>query len=229
MEAQATVLLGINRFTALVYTHYHKEWWANSSRRIIIFVVVPGVIMGIVVNFTDVYFMKVVDNGLVPKMESDLLPHIGFGIAGFFSILYCFVLVFTYIYIWYTIRQHRQVNLVIISSNHLVGRGVIQKRREIKLLALSALICATQIIVTTFLLLKFVLRNIDSDLSIYNCISTMYSSVNPYFIILFSDAIRKNISRYLFQQTPKKIVSTPQNSTALTANFKGGNVYFVKL
>uniref|UniRef100_A0A1I7SGZ7 G protein-coupled receptor n=1 Tax=Bursaphelenchus xylophilus TaxID=6326 RepID=A0A1I7SGZ7_BURXY len=171
MQAQATLLLGINRFSAIVYSQHHSRWWRASYPYIAGFIISPGVAMGIIVMHSDVYYKKL-GYSLIPKMSSDDVSHYGFGVTGACLMLYCVILVIMYLYIWQQVRRHRHNTVKRLTfmqrTTYFIKSSIVQKRREKKLVMLSALICCTQVCATVFLVLKFVLRTFDADLSIYN-------------------------------------------------------------
>ncbi|CAD5228617.1 unnamed protein product [Bursaphelenchus xylophilus] len=224
MQAQATLLLGINRFTAIVYSQRHSQWWTSSRRAIAAFIILPGVVMGGVIMFSDMYYVPYDHGGVIPKMVNKALAHIGFGIAGLLLILYCLALIFMYLYIWYVVRQHRFSAVYKVTdvpqTVQVVNRNAIQRRREKKLLIMSALICATQVAASTFLVYKFTHGKIDQDLSLYNFFSTVYSAVNPYFVIAFSDVIRQRLVE-AFTRSNKGLKVEPHHSSSLAVI--GGN------
>ncbi|CAD5220910.1 unnamed protein product [Bursaphelenchus okinawaensis] len=210
MQAQATLLLGINRFTAIVFSQIHNKLWTSSRVAITAFICIPGLIMGTVVMFTDVYYMVYKSTGLIPRMVSKALPHVGFGVSGLLMVIYCIALIIMYMYIWYVVRQHRFST--VYENNTSSHRVNVQRRREKKLLIMSALICATQVVATSFLGYKFFHGSIDQDLSLYNFFSTMYSAMNPYFVIAFSEVIRQRcVEIFSCGSQPTKV--DPQSST----------------
>ncbi|CAD5228557.1 unnamed protein product [Bursaphelenchus xylophilus] len=184
VQAQCTLMLGINRFTVIKCERITHVWMRAPFTLTIL--IVPGLFIGATLSFSGVAYIPSDIGGLVPKLTSELIKRILFGITGFMMMSYSAILIVMYLYIWNVVRSQRPINRLAESSQR---REAVQRRREIKLLTMSCLICLAQILMTCYLVYK-TLSGVDRELRIYTLLSVLYSSLNPYLLFFFSDTIR---------------------------------------
>lgn len=123
-----------------------------------------------------------------------------YGISGLFLITYTIAIFVIYGVIFVTLRKHqsRQTGVPSTITTAFTNRAAIHKRREMKLLLMSVIVCLIQLVITTYITLKFIIgSSFDEKLNIYNVLVVFYSGLNPYLLISLSEVLRQRALRYI--------------------------------
>ncbi|KAI6236195.1 hypothetical protein M3Y95_00131800 [Aphelenchoides besseyi] len=200
-QVHSTILLALNRFTAIVFVHKHDLYWRRSSRIwIYLFILLPSILMGSATLLSPVEYQQTESGGLIQKLQNKFLTHVYFGFVGALMVIYSTIIVFQYSMILYSLHKHQSKKTTTVAiTTAYVNRATVQRKREHRLLLMSLLVCSLQLIVTTYIITKFVLGSaFDSELNLYNFLDTLYSAINPYLLFAFSDLLRKRMIRRAF-------------------------------
>ncbi|EFP08271.1 CRE-SRV-13 protein [Caenorhabditis remanei] len=213
-QAMSVSVLATNRLSAMILPQSYKKMWQSQRLWIAIAIqFIPGMLVGILTFFNKTQLVVNNENGLIPQfMEfvlyslnyqlkinhfSKAMTTIFFSIGGFFLLSNCIYLIVAYCYLFIVLHK-RNTKLNGFSGNLSLSKEKIRKR-ERRLFIMCSIIVSVQMTILVFFMVKvgklFEL-SVDEFYLLYNLLSDLFASINPYLLFIFSDSLRKYI---LFQ------------------------------
>ncbi|KAI6176029.1 CBR-SRV-11 protein [Aphelenchoides bicaudatus] len=218
-QLQSTMLITLNRFTSLVYAAKHDMIWRNRVLPIMAIILVPAVLLGTATFLSPVEYIFDSDGVLIQKLTTKELTKVLYGVSGLCLLFYTVAIFIIYGIVFKKLREHqkKQIGNPSTITSTFISRAAIHKRREMKLLFMSIVVCLIQVIITCYIVLKFSIgSNFDSKLDIYNVLVIAYSGINPYLLIGFSEVLRHRALRYLFCFVNRPITPTKVGQVVMT-------------
>ncbi|CAI4231860.1 unnamed protein product [Auanema sp. JU1783] len=195
-QAMSVSVLATNRLSAMMFPEtYHKSW---TGKKLLIAYFIQfsiGMAISLSVFASDVYVEHSESGGLIPKFVEKSRTNLFFGIGGFFLGFNSLYLVIAYCYLFYILRRRHNIQIEKKSVN-IEKVQLIARRRETRLFFMSTCIVSVQLVIILFFVSKlfpYLTLTTEQFYMFYNALSDIYSGVNPYLLVIFSDALRKYI------------------------------------
>ncbi|CAA92611.2 G_PROTEIN_RECEP_F1_2 domain-containing protein [Caenorhabditis elegans] len=198
-QAMGVSILAANRLSVMLFpTIFHLMWkgyriWVAISIQYIF-----GLSVGISTFFNPTQLFRNEQNGIVPKFLNVTMTNIFFVIGGVFLFVNCLFLVLTYCYLFIVLHE-RNKKTPPRPTRHISKRKELARMREAKLFTMSTItVCVQMSVLLLFIfggsdILGF---STDQFYMVYNALSDLYASINPYLLWIFSDTLR----RYVLQR-----------------------------
>ncbi|EFP04773.1 CRE-SRV-12 protein [Caenorhabditis remanei] len=169
-----------------------------------------GLSVGIATFFNPTQIFRNEQNGIVPKFLNVTMTNTFFVIGGAFLAVNCLFLVLTYCYLFAVLHQ-RNRNAPSQPVRYQSKRKEKAKMREAKLFTMSTITVGVQMSV----LLLFIFGgsdilgfSTDQFYMVYNALSDLYASINPYLLWIFSDSLRRYVlQRFGFSKKEMRMTS----------------------
>ncbi|CCD74186.2 G-protein coupled receptors family 1 profile domain-containing protein [Caenorhabditis elegans] len=211
-QAMCVSVLATNRLSAMLLPgSYHKMW---KSKRLWIAISVqflPGMLVGLLTFFNKTQLAINEKNGLVPVFLDKQMTTIFFSIGGFFLFANYIYLITAYCFL-FIILHKRNAKLNSLSINVSKTKEN-DRKRERRLFIMCSVIVSVQMTILIFFILKVAKvfeLTLDEFYVLYNLLSDLFASINPYLLWIFSDSLRKYV---LYQVGLRKHLSV--NNTAM--------------
>ncbi|KAF1755747.1 hypothetical protein GCK72_012197 [Caenorhabditis remanei] len=205
-------VLASNRLSVMLFpTSFHKMWMGYRLWVAIAIQYLTGLLIGLATFFNEVQLFRNGKNGIVPKFLNTTLTNRFFAIGGVFLLVNCIYLVGTYCYLFIVIRRRQKkmhTSTPMIIKSRTKERA---KMREARLFTMSTIIVGVQLCILILFIFKgadILAFTSDQFYLVYNAVSDLYASINPYLLWVFSDSLRKYILQRLgFIKKNKNITS----------------------
>ncbi|CAI2352343.1 unnamed protein product [Caenorhabditis sp. 36 PRJEB53466] len=211
-QAMGVSVLASNRLSVMLFpTSFHKIWQGYRLWIAIGIQYFSGLLIGSATFFNEVQLYRNRKNGIVPKFLNKTMTNAFFAIGGVFLLLNCVYLALTYFYLfWVLHKRHKQFNPQ--TNPTIMSRTKERaKMREARLFTMSTIIVGVQLVVLLLFIFKgadILAFTTDQFYLVYNAISDLYASINPYLLWLFSDSLRKYIlDRFGILKKKRKMAS----------------------
>ncbi|CAI2350105.1 unnamed protein product [Caenorhabditis sp. 36 PRJEB53466] len=197
-QAMGVSVLAANRLSVMLFpTKFHLMWQGYRIWVAIGIQYSTGLSIGIATFFNRTQLFRNNKNGIVPKFLNETMTSVFFMIGAAFLFVNCLFLVLTYCYLFAVLHQRSQQKQTAL--RYQSKRKERAKVREAKLFTMSTITVCVQLSV----LLLFVFGgsdilgvSTDQFYIVYNALSDLYASINPYLLWIFSDSLR----RYVLQR-----------------------------
>ncbi|CAB60316.2 G-protein coupled receptors family 1 profile domain-containing protein [Caenorhabditis elegans] len=209
-QAMSVSVLASNRLSVMLFpTSFNRIWQEHRLWIAISIQYLIGLIIGLSTFLNDVQLFRNSKNGIVPRFLNKSMTNTFFAIGGVFLFVNCVYLVATYCYLFWVIRKRQRINMpptpVITNSRSKA------KMREARLFTMSTIIVGVQMCILILFIFKgadILAFTSDQFYLVYNAVSDLYASINPYLLWVFSDSLRKYILQRLgFTKKKLKITS----------------------
>ncbi|KAF1755740.1 hypothetical protein GCK72_012190 [Caenorhabditis remanei] len=193
-QAMSVSVLASNRLSVMLFpTSFHKMWMGYRLWVAIAIQYLTGLLIGLATFFNEVQLFRNGKNGIVPKFLNTTLTNRFFAIGGVFLLVNCIYL-------------HTSTPMIIKSRTKERA-----KMREAHLFTMSTIIVGVQLCILILFIFKgadILAFTSDQFYLVYNAVSDLYASINPYLLWVFSDSLRKYILQRLgFIKKNKNITS----------------------
>ncbi|PIC34793.1 hypothetical protein B9Z55_014343 [Caenorhabditis nigoni] len=198
-QAMGVSILAANRLSVMLFpTKFHLMWQGYRIWVAISIQYLSGLSVGLATFFNPTQLFRNEQNGIVPKFLNVTMTNTFFVIGGVFLFTNCLFLVLTYCYL-FAVLHKRHKNAPSQPVRYQSKRKEKAKMREAKLFTMSTITVGVQMSV----LLLFIFGgsdilgfSTDQFYMVYNALSDLYASINPYLLWIFSDSLR----RYVLQR-----------------------------
>lgn len=195
-QAMSVSVLASNRLTAMMAPHNHDKYWRGNRFRIAVALqFIPGMLVGVSTFFNETHIAETSTRGLVPQFLIKSMTNTFFAIGGFFLVGNSAYLIVAYCFLFVALRRRNKIQATLqqMRMSEKVAEG---RRREFRLFIMSSCVVTVQLFILSFFCFKlsaFWSFSIEQFYFMYNGLSDLYSSVNPYLLLVFSDSLRRQV------------------------------------
>ncbi|EGT37916.1 hypothetical protein CAEBREN_26345 [Caenorhabditis brenneri] len=214
-QAMGVSILAANRLSVMLFpTKFHLMWQGYRIWIAISVQYLSGLSVGLSTFFNPTQLFRNEQNGIVPKFLNVTMTNTFFLIGGVFLFVNCLFLVLK------EAEKEKNEHVSLLHQRHKnAPRQTVRyqskrkeraKIREAKLFTMSTITVGVQMSV----LLLFIFGgsdilgfSTDQFYMVYNALSDLYASINPYLLWIFSDSLRRYVlQRFGFMR--KEMITT---------------------
>ncbi|PIC31400.1 hypothetical protein B9Z55_012118 [Caenorhabditis nigoni] len=208
-QAMGVSVLASNRLSVMLFpTSFHKMWMGYRLWIAIAIQYLTGLLIGLATFLNPVELFRNKNNGIVPKFLNKTMTNTFFAIGGVFLLINSIYLLCTYCYLFWVLRKRQKHMMPPAIRSRTKERA---RMRETRLFTMSTIIVGVQLCILTLFIFKgadILAFTTDQFYLVYNAVSDLYASINPYLLWVFSDSLRKYILQRLgFVKKTKNITS----------------------
>uniref|UniRef100_A0AC34QBZ5 Uncharacterized protein n=1 Tax=Panagrolaimus sp. JU765 TaxID=591449 RepID=A0AC34QBZ5_9BILA len=199
-------IIAFNRLTTLVFPNV-KFWHYPYLPIFFILQVIPGLIAGSVTLSPKVAWVTR-GCGVIGNIIDEQAARTYFKIGGSALAITAIGIIIMYGFIIHHMKTNtRFQGLFIVDVSQPSTKTFLtnKQKREFKLLIISAIICITQLIYTTYITTREIF-SFDQTYVALNFIQDLCAGVNVYLLLIFSQVIRNSVKKHVFAifgKTPK--------------------------
>ncbi|KAF8355868.1 srv-7 [Pristionchus pacificus] len=194
------LLLAFNRTTAVLRpTSYGKFWTQRVGRAAIAFQIIPGILYGGILSFTELFWQQKSNGGWYIQFGDPVFRLRYFAASFVFQSILLFLIAGNYVIVLLFFRV--KYGLAVLPSDARSQRLFKDKQKQEKrLVYISMIVCTLEIICFFFSVYFFVINttvNTRVFYLIYNGMNDLYAATPPYLLILFSTPFKRNLIKFL--------------------------------